>query len=127
MPCTSLARRKYQMHELSIALSIIDLVQEESSAHGEVQVEAVHLKIGQLSGVVKDALVSSYEMATQDTPLEGSRLVIEEVPVVVNCPECKAPRPVHSVQSCCCAVCGTPTVNIVQGRELMVTALEVRS
>jgi hydrogenase nickel incorporation protein HypA/HybF len=114
------------MHELSIALSIIDLVEEEAASRGEMQVEAVHLKIGQLCGVVKDALVSSYEIATQQTPLEGSRLVIEEVAVVVNCPECRAPRPVHSVQSCCCAVCGTATADIVQGRELMVTALEVR-
>ena len=125
--CTTPRRVGNHMHELSIALSIIDLIQEETDAHAELRVEAVHLKIGQLSGVVKDALVSSYEIATQATPLEGSRLVIEEVPVVVNCPECKAPRPAQSAQSCCCAVCGTPTASIVQGRELMVTALEVRS
>lgn len=115
------------MHELSIALSIIDLVQDEVQSQEGIQVDAVHVKVGQLSGIVKDALVSSYEIACLHTSLEGTRLVIEEVPVIVNCPQCHAPRQVHSAQSCCCAVCGTATADIVQGRELMVTALEVRS
>ena len=68
------------MHELSIAMSIVEMAQEEALQRG-VQVNAVHLKLGALSGVVKEALLSSYEMACDDTPLRGSRLVIEEVPV----------------------------------------------
>ena len=50
------------MHELSIALSIVELAEEEAERRG-VQVNAVHLKLGALSGVVKDALLSCYEMA----------------------------------------------------------------
>ncbi len=57
------------MHELSIAMSIVDLAQEESERRGGVQIKAVHLRLGPLSGVVKDALLSSYEMACEDTPL----------------------------------------------------------
>ena len=49
-------------------------------------ISAVHLKLGTLSGVVKEALMSSYEMACYGTPLQGSRLAVEEVPVVVVCP-----------------------------------------
>ena len=73
------------MHELSIAMSIVEMAQEEALQRG-VQVNAVHLKLGALSGVVKEALLSSYEMACDDTPLRGSRLVIEDVPVVIFCP-----------------------------------------
>lgn len=113
------------MHELSIAMSIIDLAEEESTRRG-VQVSAVHLKLGTLSGVVKEALWSSYEMACGDGPLKGSRLVIEEVPVVVFCSSCKAQRPVSSVQLFCCAECGTATSEIVQGKELEVVALEIQ-
>ena len=51
------------MHELSIAMSIVDLAQEEADRRGGVQIKAVHLRLGLLSGVVKDALLSSYEMA----------------------------------------------------------------
>ncbi len=90
-----------------------------------VQIIAIHLKLGALSGVVKEALQSSYEMACEDTPLQGSRLIIEEVPVLVFCPTCQAHRPVSSVQLFCCAECGTPTSEVVQGKELEVVALEI--
>ena len=113
------------MHELSIAMSIVEMAQEEA-LHRGVQVNAVHLKLGALSGVVKEALLSSYEMACDDTPLRGSRLVIEDVPVVIFCPHCKVQRPLSSVQLFCCAECGTPTSEIVHGKELEVVALEIQ-
>lgn len=112
------------MHELSIAMSIVDVAQEEAQARGG-RVNAVHLKLGQLSGVVKEALLFSYEMACQETELAGSLLIIEEVPVVVNCPNCRARRSIRSLQMFCCAECGTPTPEIIEGRELLVTALEM--
>jgi hydrogenase nickel incorporation protein HypA/HybF len=67
------------MHELSIALSMIEMASEEADRHGAARVTALHLKLGHLSGVVKEALTFSYEIACQGTVLEGSQLVIEEV------------------------------------------------
>jgi hydrogenase nickel incorporation protein HypA/HybF len=113
------------MHELSIAMSIVEMAQEEAEQRGGVQVTAIHLKLGALSGVVKDALLSAFEMARDDTPLRGSRLVIEEIPVVVLCPSCQAQRALSSVQLFCCAECGTPTSEVIQGKELEVVALEI--
>ena len=113
------------MHELSIAMSIVELAEEEAERRG-VQVEAVHLKLGALSGVVKAALLSCYEMACEGTPLEGSRLLIDEDPVVIFCPSCRARRPLSSVQLFCCPECGTPCSEIVQGKELEVVALEIQ-
>jgi hydrogenase nickel incorporation protein HypA/HybF len=113
------------MHELSIAMSIVDLAQEEAERRG-ARINAVHLKLGALSGVVKEALLSSYEMACQGTPLQGSLLVLEEIPVVVFCPNCQAQRSLSSVQWFCCSECGTPTPEIVHGKELEVTALEIQ-
>ena len=112
------------MHELSIAVSLIDLVQEEAENRG-VRVLAVHLKLGPLSGVVKEALLGSYEMAAAGTPLESSRLVIEDVPVSVFCPVCGQRRQLPSMQLLECPECRTPTPEVVGGAELQVTALEV--
>jgi hydrogenase nickel incorporation protein HypA/HybF len=114
------------MHELSIAMSIVDLAREEAESRGAPGVDVVHLKLGPLSGVVKEALLFSYEIACQQTLLEGSKLLIEEVPIVANCPACRERRHVQSIQSLRCAECGTPTPEILEGRELMVTALELR-
>ena len=113
------------MHELSIAMSIIELVQEESAKRGGVPVTAVHLKLGELAGVEKEALLGSFEMACEDTPLKGARLIVEDIPVRVVCRKCNARRPISSVQLFCCAECGTPSAEVVQGRELEVVALEV--
>jgi hydrogenase nickel incorporation protein HypA/HybF len=44
------------MHELSIAMSIVEMAEEEAHLRN-VRVSAVHLKLGMLSGVVKDALL----------------------------------------------------------------------
>lgn len=112
------------MHELSIAMSIVDTAVEEAQRRG-VRVSAVHLRLGALAGVVKDALLFSYEMASQDTPLQGSHLIVEEIPVVVFCPQCREPRTLTSVQSFACPECNAPTMDIRQGKELEVFALEV--
>jgi hydrogenase nickel incorporation protein HypA/HybF len=66
------------MHELSIALSIIELAEEEAQRHGDVRVNAVHLKLGRLAGVAKEALEFSYGLACEGTALAGSRLEIED-------------------------------------------------
>ncbi len=114
------------MHELSIATSIIDLAQEEAEKRGAA-VLAIHLKLGPLAGVIKEALLGSYELAAEGTPLAGSRLVINEVPVVVFCGQCGENRTLPSIQRFCCPVCQTPTPDVVQGEELQVTALELAS
>jgi hydrogenase nickel incorporation protein HypA/HybF len=113
------------MHELSIAMSIVELAEEEAERRG-VHVDAVHLKLGVLSGVVREGLLSCYEMACENTPLQGSRLVVEDVPVVIFCPSCRAQRLLNSIQLFCCPECGTPCSEIVQGKELEVIALEIQ-
>jgi hydrogenase nickel incorporation protein HypA/HybF len=114
------------MHELSIAMSIVEMAEEESGQRGGARVCAVHLKLGALAGVVKAALLSSYEMASQGTVLQGSRLVVEELPVVAHCPKCLAPRTLDSPQWLICPECKSPASEIVQGRELQVFALELQ-
>ena len=113
------------MHELSIAMSIVDAAVEEAQRRG-VQVSAVHLRLGALSGVVKDALMFSYEVACQDTPLMGSQLIVEDVPVIVFCARCQQELPLRSVQLFVCPKCGAPTMDVRQGKELEVFALEVQ-
>ncbi|HXB69552.1 MAG TPA: hydrogenase maturation nickel metallochaperone HypA [Candidatus Acidoferrales bacterium] len=114
------------MHELSIAISLVEGAQEEAAKHGAASVSAVHLRLGPLSGVVKEALLFSYDLAAEGTPLQGSKLIIEETAVMVFCAACQGRRPIRSLQSICCAICNAPATEVVQGRELEVVALEIR-
>lgn len=113
------------MHELSIAMSIVEGASQEALSREGVEVHAVHLKLGALSGVVKDALLFSYDIACQGTLLEGSKLVIEEVPVVVYCTECKANQTLDTIQRFCCPTCGTLTADVVSGKQLELVGLEI--
>ena len=114
------------MHELSIAMSIVEMAEEEADQRGGVQVYAVHLKLGALAGVVKNALLSSYELVCEGTQLQGSRLVIEDIPVVVFCPQCVEPRTLDSIQWFVCPECKSPVSEVLHGRELQVAALEIQ-
>ncbi len=113
------------MHELSIALSILQVVEEELERRGDARVEAIHLKLGPLAGVVKEALLSAFELASEQTDFARCSLVVEDMPISIYCPDCNTERPVRSIQSLCCVVCGAPASEIVHGRELQVSALEL--
>jgi hydrogenase nickel incorporation protein HypA/HybF len=113
------------MHELSIALSLIEVASKEAERLGDVEVLAMHLKLGPLSGVVKEALLSAYDLAREGSPLAACRLEIEDVPIIAWCPACAAETPIESIQELCCPACRTPTPDIRHGQELEVTALEI--
>lgn len=112
------------MHELSIALSIVDLAVEELARRGGDRIVAVHLKIGVLSGVVPAALRSAFELAREGGPLNDAELVVEEIPVTAYCAECAAERTID-FPNLTCPVCGSVTPEVRRGRELEVTALEI--
>jgi hydrogenase nickel incorporation protein HypA/HybF len=67
------------MHELSIAMSLIDTVCEElPKLGGAVSVRMIRVRVGPLSGVVPRALAFAFEVAVADSPLAGARLEIED-------------------------------------------------
>jgi hydrogenase nickel incorporation protein HypA/HybF len=112
------------MHELSIAISMVDQVAAEVEGRGDFVVEAVHLSLGTLSGIDKDALRFCYQAACDGTILEGSRLVIEIVPVRIRCPDCFRESDPESTLRLECPHCGG-AARVIRGYELELSALEV--
>jgi hydrogenase nickel incorporation protein HypA/HybF len=113
------------MHELSIAMSIVDIAEAEAVRLDAARVLAVHLKLGPMAGVVKEALLASFEMASENSRIAGAKLVIVGTELRAYCPVCEAERPVLSLTEISCSQCGTPTPKITSGRELEVTAMEI--
>jgi hydrogenase nickel incorporation protein HypA/HybF len=114
------------VHELSIVLSLIEGAEEEITRMGGGRVCAVHLRLGPLSGVVKEALLFSYDLACEGTSLEGSSLVIEDMPIRVDCRRCGGERDAISMQYLECAQCGAAGP-VVSGAELEMYALEMQT
>ena len=112
------------MHELSLAYNLVEIAAEAAQKARVKRVTAVTLRLGALSGVEKEALLFGYEIAAQGTLLEGSQLVIEEVPVVVKCERCESGCELPNIQSFRCPRYGLPTSTIVQGKEIEIMSLE---
>ena len=85
------------MHELSIAIDLVEIAENAARSAGAQAVETVYLRVGVMSGVVKEALLFVYDTATKDTMLENSRLEIEDVPLVVYCPDCQLESELPSI------------------------------
>ncbi len=95
------------MHELSIVAGIVDAVTESLAAYPGAQVKEVRLRIGALAAVVEESLQFCYGIATEGTPLAGSALIVEPVPVLAYCAACDCDVAIESLQSFRCARCGT--------------------
>lgn len=112
------------MHELSFAIALVEAACEKLPELGDVAVEALHVRVGALSGLVKEALAFSFEVAAEGTAVAGARLVFRDVPVTVVCARCGEAE-VPGFQSFRCPACGAPAP-VVKGREMELAALEVR-
>ena len=113
------------MHELSIVASIVDTVTESAAAYKGARVVEGRRRVGALASVVEDSLQFCYGIATEGTALEGSRLVVNVLPVVMHCVPCGADVELEGVQSFRCPKCGEPCFDLRQGRELEIEAIEI--
>jgi hydrogenase nickel incorporation protein HypA/HybF len=113
------------MHELSIVQSVVQSVSEWLSTQPAQRVKTVNLRVGVLSGVARDALLFSYEIAAADTPLAGSALTVRTVPIVLYCPHCDTLGEMEGTQRFRCPRCGAPTGDVRQGREIEIESLEI--
>ena len=113
------------MHELSIVASVVDTVTESLAAYPAARVLEVRLRVGTLASVVVDSLEFCWGIATDGTPLAGSRLVVKTLPVVVHCAACAADVELDGVQSFRCPRCGEPCTDLRQGRELDIDSIEI--
>jgi len=113
------------MHELSVAVELVELAAAEVERLGEVRAVALHLRLGPLAGVVEEALIFSFDVATAGTPLEGARLVIEREDVTAWCDDCAQRRTLASMHDRRCPECGRPTPRLLSGDSLELVALEI--
>ncbi|HBY60207.1 MAG TPA: hydrogenase maturation nickel metallochaperone HypA [Solibacterales bacterium] len=113
------------MHELSIAHALVETALASLPRSGVRRVTAVHLRLGALSGVVRDALEFCYGIATEGTLLSNSVLRIQEVPAVVYCGRCQEEREAGPELILVCPVCGELCGGLRRGKELDLESVEI--
>jgi hydrogenase nickel incorporation protein HypA/HybF len=113
------------MHELSVALGLIEGIQNSAARGGYDRVLAVHVRVGALSGIAPEALSFSWKLASAGTLADDSVLRIEPVPLVVFCDRCGAEREPPPASGLICPECASACPTIVRGRDLQLVAVEV--
>jgi hydrogenase nickel incorporation protein HypA/HybF len=117
------------MHELSIVTSIVETVTETLAALPDssrgARVLEVRLRVGALASVIPESLEFCWGIVSEGTPLEGSKLVVNLLPVVVHCGPCGQDAELEGVQSFRCPRCGEPCSDMRQGRELEIDSIEI--
>ncbi|MEU3059509.1 hydrogenase maturation nickel metallochaperone HypA [Streptomyces subrutilus] len=112
------------MHEMSIAMAVVGQVEEAAGAAGATAVTTVRVQVGELAGVVPDALAFCFELACAGTVLEGAELIAETVVARARCGSCTTEWPVGMPPELCCAGCGSAAdVDLLSGRELQIAAV----
>jgi hydrogenase nickel incorporation protein HypA/HybF len=114
------------MHEISIALSIIEIAEEKARERNSPSIQTIQIRLGEFTAVFKEALVFAFEAARIGTLAESARLRIETVPMVVRCALCgPVTKPARTV-CLACPTCGLPLA-IVAGQELEVEYIELET
>ena len=112
------------MHELSIAMSIIEIAEENAKNANASIISEIELDIGNQAGVVMEALEFAIESAKQGTMLENANWKINKISALARCSSCKHEFETEDLFSPC-PKCGNPFSEIYQGKELRVKSLKV--
>jgi len=117
---------KTHMHEFSIAARLVEAV-ERALAERSIASEPtrVVVRIGELSGVVPEALELAFPAAAHGSRAASAALEIETVPLMLRCGGCG--REWHAEEPfLLCEDCGGGTpVAVLSGRELDLVAIDV--
>ena len=108
------------MHELSITQTVVTTVTQRMR---DARVCRIRLEVGQLSGLVPDAVRFCFEMVAAGTTCEGARLEIDEPPGKAVCRTCGAAFETGEVLPLC--DCGSADVEVQGGQELRIREVEV--
>jgi len=112
------------MHEMALAESLLQVLEEQATQHGYGTVRTVWLEIGALAGVEPEALRFSFEVVARGTLAEGAVLRIVDTGAEAWCPGCAASVTV-SARLDACPECGGDRLRLTGGQEMRVSELEV--
>jgi len=115
------------MHELPIVKSIFDLCVKHATANNVKKIIAVNLKVGEVSDLQDEWIQRYFDYLSKGTIVEGARLNIERVPLVVRCKKCAESFHVNirERQKVECPKCQGTEFAYVSGREYSVDSMEV--
>lgn len=115
------------MHEMSIAMSLLELAEAEVLKNSCKRIVRLKVEYGAMAGIMPEALKFCFDALIEAGPHKGAVLELAEIPLKLRCPACDTvfDSPKLPLLMQCCPKCGAISGhNIEQGRELLLTSLE---
>jgi hydrogenase nickel incorporation protein HypA/HybF len=112
------------MHEMSLAESVLHIIEDTARAEGCTKVKVVRLEIGQLAGVEAEALRFCFDVVTRDSIAQDAQLEIIETAGMGKCMQCGCETSIATLYEAC-PQCGSYGMNVIGGDAMRVKELEV--
>lgn len=112
------------MHELGLMQSVLESVEASMTEAGATAVYEIHLRVGEMTETVADALEFAFDALSAGTICEGAKLNVTYVKPRSRCLSCGAEYE-HDRYHISCPHCGSLSTDLLCGRELYIDSIEV--
>ncbi len=102
------------MHEMSLVRSLLKQVERLALQHDATTVTGIEVEIGPLSGVEPVLVREAFDTLVATSSLAGAVLIINQVPLLCDCRDCRHPFELASFRFKC-PNCGSTAVQITSG------------
>ncbi len=114
------------MHEVSIALGMVDELSRIAGENNAKKITFVKLKIGKMSGIVTDSLKFAFDAIKLEHPLLSSaEIFINEVPLMYQCNDCDYTFETDDIYFPSCSKCNAYNLKLISGEEQHIESVEV--
>lgn len=110
------------MHEFSIAVNIVEMIEENAAKENVKKVEKFELDIGTLSGVIIEALEFALEEAVKNSICEKAERKINKIKAKAKCNDCEE---IYNLDDYFipCPVCGGYRHEVIRGKEIRLKSI----
>lgn len=112
------------MHELAIAKKVIDTATALLPPDMPM-ITTLCIQLGALAGVSEEELRFGIAYMAAGTACEGATVEITTMPALAHCLHCDVDFAIDETDILFCPACNSPVIEIVQGKELLITSIQV--
>ena len=110
------------MHEASLALAVLDIVQQEAQKHGASRIARIRLAVGPFIGLDWEIFADFFTQAAAGSVAEGAELEREPAPAKAVCRDCGQEFDLCHIRERCPG-CGGDEFDCLGGRMLAIVDL----
>lgn len=114
------------MHELSICQRVVDQLKQIAQTQSATAIIRVKIQLGPFSGITAEGFHHAFPIAAADTIASDAELVIETLPLSILCKKCNTKHET-SPQQLLCPVCNSTEIQLLNGDEIQVHSIEIKS